>query len=305
MTHQMISGILLLNKPLYLSSNAALQKVKRLFNAKKAGHTGNLDPLATGMLPICFNEATKFSQFLLESDKAYLVTVKLGERTTTGDGEGEVVECQSAAHVRQDHLQVVMQQMTGTIQQIPPMYSAIKYQGQALYTLARKGIEVERTPRDVTIHHFKLLEFTHDEFICEVKCSKGTYIRTLIEDCAKQLNTVAYVKALHRHYVSPYAQMTMYTLDQLEQFKMQQGDEGLQSLLLPMMTMMHAYPEVKLSETLAYYFRMGQAVRISHQAIEMTQRARVITEYGHFLGVGKIASDGLLHPERLLADSTI
>lgn len=294
-----ITGVLLLDKPMGISSNAALQKVKRLYNAKKAGHTGSLDPIATGMLPICLGEATKLSQCLLESDKAYHVTVRLGERTASGDREGEVIERLSAAHVTADSLQAAMNQLTGAISQIPPMYSAIKHKGQPLYALARKGIEIERTPRPVTIYEFKLLDFSNEQFTCFVKCSKGTYVRTLIEDCAKLVNTIAYVLELRREYVTPYESSTMVTLDDLERMKVQHGDVGLQSLLLPLTTMAHAYPVVTLTSASAFYLRMGQAVRIATET--PANRVQVVTDCGEFLGIGTITADGRLQPERLLS----
>ena len=298
-----ITGVLLLNKPLGISSNAALQQVKRLYQAKKAGHTGSLDPLATGMLPICFGEATKFSQFLLSSYKTYSVTVQLGARTSTGDCEGEIVQRMSAAHVTANLLQEVMQELTGSISQVPPMFSALKHQGQPLYKLARLGIEIERTARTVMIHQFVLRDFSHAEaqFSCLVTCSKGTYIRTLIEDCAKKLNTVAHVKTLHREYVLPYTDAIMFTMSDLERMKIASGVHGLQAALLPMTTMMHAYPPVNLPAASAFYFRMGQAVRVTLQVTSM-QRVQVINEEGDFLGMGMVKQDGQLYPERLLSN---
>jgi tRNA pseudouridine55 synthase len=253
------------------------------------------------MLPICFGEATKFSQFLLESDKAYCVTVQLGEKTSTGDGEGEVIERAPSNHVTHSALQAAMQQMQGQIEQTPPMFSAIKHQGQPLYVLARKGIEIARAARLITIYDFTLLDLTDDQFTCFIKCSKGTYVRTLIEDCVKRLNTVAYVSALHREYVLPYVETDMFTMSALERIKMQQGGEvGLQSLLLPISTMMQTYPTVTLSAASAFYFRKGQTVRTISSAVE--ERAQVVTEQGEFLGVGIVLRDGRLRPERLLAE---
>ena len=177
-----VNGIVLLDKPLGMSSNAALQAVKRLYRAKKAGHTGSLDPLASGLLPLCFGDATKVSAFLLEADKRYRVTIKLGVKTTTGDAEGEIVASRAVDVLDIDRLQAVLRRFTGSIEQIPPMHSAIKHQGQPLYKLARKGIEVERSARPVMIHELRLLEFEEDVMRMEVACSKGTYIRTLAED---------------------------------------------------------------------------------------------------------------------------
>jgi tRNA pseudouridine55 synthase len=177
-----IDGILLLDKPLFITSNGALQRVKRLFGAKKAGHTGSLDPLATGMLPICFGEATKFSQFLLESDKCYQVEAKLGIKTRTGDAEGEVIATKPVVDLTHEKIEMVLRQFEGSIQQIPPMYSALKVEGRPLYELARKGIEISREARSVHIYRLQLIDFQSDILKLEVQCSKGTYVRTLIED---------------------------------------------------------------------------------------------------------------------------
>lgn len=305
-TARNITGVLLLDKPTGISSNAALQKVKRIYQAKKAGHTGSLDPIATGMLPICLGEGTKLSQFLLNSDKAYYVTVRLGERTPTGDRESDVIERVNSEHVTPASLQAAMSALQGDILQTPPMYSALKHKGQPLYLLARQGIEIERAPRPVTIYQFELRDFSEAQFTCVIRCSKGTYVRTLIEDCAKKLGTVAYVLELRREYVSPYDSASMVTLETLERLKVQHGDAGLQSLLLPITSMVGAYPVATLTEASAFYFRMGQAVKIpsDHHAESYTGYMQVITVQGDFLGVGMMTSDGRLQPERLLTHPT-
>lgn len=208
--NKVINGILLLDKPLHLTSNGALQRVKRLFGAKKAGHTGSLDPLATGMLPLCFGEATKLSQYLLESDKYYHVVAKFGEKTTTGDAEGEVIETRPTDHLTAEAIQQAVAKFVGVIEQIPPMFSALKFQGRPLYELARQGIEVERKPRQVTIHKLELaLPFEKggqggiSSCTISVHCTKGTYIRTLIEDIGEVLGCGAHVIGLRRTAVSP------------------------------------------------------------------------------------------------------
>ncbi len=290
-----INGILLLNKPLNLTSNAALQRIKRLFGAKKAGHTGSLDPLATGMLPICFGEATKISQFLLDSDKYYRVTVKLGIRTTTGDAEGEIIATQSV-DVPQTRLETVLQKFTGAIEQIPPMYSAVKHQGQPLYKLARRGIEVERKPRVVQIHTLQLKEFSADTFIIDVHCSKGTYIRTLADDIGQVLCCGAYVIGLHRLAVAPYEQTKMYAMDALEEICAQQGVAALQNYLLPLDTSLQAFPIVKLSPTTVFYIRTGQPVIVPHLPTEGFVR---LYSGEQFMGVGEILDDGRVAPRRL------
>src|SRR5579862_9142002 len=222
-----IHGILLLDKPLGMTSNAALQKVKRLFNAKKAGHTGSLDPLATGMLPICFGEATKFSQFLLESDKCYQVEAKLGVKTRTGDAEGEVIAVKPVMDLTCERLEAVLSQFVGQIQQIPPMYSALKIQGKPLYELARQGIEIPREARSVQIYRLQLIDFQAETLKFEVQCSKGTYVRTLVEDIGELLGCGAHVSALRRTVVLPYNEIKMYTLDALEEIHQQFGMDAL------------------------------------------------------------------------------
>jgi len=294
-----INGILLLDKPLQISSNGALQQVKRLFAAKKAGHTGSLDPLATGMLPICFGEATKFSQFLLESDKYYEVSGQLGVKTTTGDAEGEVIEKRPIINVTPQRIQKLLANFTGVIQQIPPMYSAIKHQGKPLYALARKGMTIERQPRQVTIHEVKLKAFSNDSFGLFVHCSKGTYIRTLIEDLGEALGCGAYVTALRRTAVAPYQQFTMYTFDELGAIFAEQGRLGLQRCLLPVESSVHALPSITLSAAAIFYMRTGQSVMASQ--LPRSGHVRMMTDANQFLGIGEVLENGLLAPRRLLA----
>lgn len=292
-----INGILLLNKAMGLTSNGALQRVKRLFSAKKAGHTGSLDPLATGMLPICFGEATKFSQFLLESDKHYSVTAKLGVQTTTGDAEGEVIKTQEVNHINLEKINQVIKQFAGPIQQIPPMYSAIKHKGRPLYELARKGIEVERSSRQVTIYSITCTSFKNDEMKLEVQCSKGTYIRTLVEDIAEKLDGCAHVIALHRGYVAPYAQNKMITYELLEK-ELAQGSNSMSQFLLPVETAVQALPALKLSASLIFYMRTGQPVMVPHAPTEGL--VGLFADQGVFLGVGEMMDDGRVAPKRLV-----
>src|SRR3990167_10000985 len=207
-----INGILLLDKPLGLSSNSALQKVKNLFQAKKAGHTGSLDPLATGLLPICFGEATKFSQYWLDSDKTYRVRAKLGVRTTTSDAEGDIVFQSEVPHFTLADIEKQMAIFRGDIQQVPSMYSALKHEGQPLYKLARRGIEIERPARPITIYRFDLLRYANEALEMEVHCSKGTYIRTLIDDLGQALGVGAHVIALHRIQVGLFTASRMVAL---------------------------------------------------------------------------------------------
>ncbi len=292
-----IDGILLLNKPLHMTSNGALQRIKRLFGAKKAGHTGSLDPLATGMLPICFGEATKVSQFLLDSDKHYQVEVKLGIKTTTGDAEGEILETRPVVDVTTEKLLTVLKQFTGKIQQIPPMFSAIKHQGKPLYELARQGIEIERKSREVTIHASNLISYEQEKMTFTVHCSKGTYIRTLAEDLGEILGCGAYVTALHRTAVAPYPPDKMYQLEELEALQ-QQGDfGGLMRCLLPIDTSVQHLPAIKLSSSGAFYIRTGQPVMVPH--LPTTGWVRIFDD-SRFMGVGEVLDDGRLAPRRLI-----
>lgn len=294
-----INGILLLDKSADISSNHALQQVKRLFHAKKAGHTGSLDPIATGMLPICFGEATKFSQFLLNSDKVYTVTAKLGETTNTGDIEGEIIERASIEHVTQPQIEQVMLSLLGEIDQVPPMYSAIKYNGKPLYKLARKGIEVERKSRKVNIFSLDLISFASGNITFTVHCSKGTYVRTLVEEIGRGLQCGAHVTALRRDSVSPYQQGPMYTIDCLNEIAAKDGDQGLLACLLPIESSVEIFPAVKLSTAAAFYLKMGQPVRAT-LPLDSTL-VRLVSQDQRFLGMGEVMDDGRVKPHRLLA----
>jgi tRNA pseudouridine55 synthase len=294
-----IDGILLLDKPLHLTSNGALQRVKYLFSAKKAGHTGSLDPLATGMLPLCFGEATKFSQFLLESDKSYQVTIQLGVQTTTGDAEGEVIATKSVDAFSEKQLIEVLRQFEGTIQQIPPMFSAIKIQGKPLYELARKGIEIEREPRIVHIYHLQLLDVLQDKISLDIHCSKGTYVRTLAEDIGEKLGCGAHVIELRRTTVSPYDQIKMHTMKEIEDIHAQYGSDALKELLIPIETAVQSLPLVTLSTSAQFYIRTGQPVMVPH--LPTDGMVRLYSQAGQFLGVGDIMDDGRVAPKRLIS----
>lgn len=294
-----INGILLLDKPAHSTSNHALQRVKRLFNAKKAGHTGSLDPIATGMLPLCFGEATKFSQFLLEADKTYEVVAKLGVQTTTGDCEGEVIATQTVTGLTQEKIELAMQKNLGEIDQIPPMYSAIKYQGDPLYKLARRGIEVERKARRISIFSLTLQSWQADQFSFQVHCSKGTYVRTLVEDIARELGYGGHVIGLRRTFVAPYGNAEMYTLSALEAIAEKTGIDGLSACLLPVETAVQVFPAVKLSNAAAFYLRMGQSVRASFPLT--STMVRLISDDEKFLGIGEVMTDGRVKPHRLLS----
>lgn len=298
-----VHGILLLDKPTDVTSNGALQRVKRLFNAKKAGHTGSLDPIATGMLPICFGEATKFSQFLLDSDKTYHVVAKLGVITTTGDSEGEVVKTSPFVDVTAKRVEDIMQTLLGESEQVPPMFSAIKHQGRPLYELARRGIEVDRKARKITIFSLQLDQLTEDELTFTVHCSKGTYVRTLVETIGEQLGCGAHVIGLRRVSVSPYGNARMYTLSELEALVDGIGFSALSACLLPVETAVQVFPAVKLTEAAAFYLRMGQSVRAPFSL--QSPMVRLMSEDARFLGLGEVLADGRVKPHRLLATQDI
>lgn len=299
-----VDGILLLDKPAGITSNDALQQVKRIYAAAKAGHTGALDPLATGMLPICLGEATKFSQFLLEADKRYRVTAKLGERTDTSDADGEVVQTRPV-NVSAGELIEALDHFRGDTQQIPSMYSALKYQGKPLYQYAREGIEVPREARPITVFELKLIRFEGDEVELEVHCSKGTYIRTIVDDLGERLGCGAHVTVLRRLAVAGYPAERMLTLEQLQCIldNCKANDISprleLDPLLLPMDTAVQSLPEVKLSELVAGYLLHGQAVQVSGAPLEGFVRMTV-GEEGRFVGVGEIDDDGKVAPRRLV-----
>jgi tRNA pseudouridine 55 synthase len=292
-----LHGIILLDKPTGITSNEALQIVKRLYRAHKAGHTGSLDALASGLLPVCLGEATKVSRFLLNADKHYRVTCRLGQRTETGDAEGKILETRPVENIDPPRLLEVLGSFTGNIQQIPPMYSALKYQGQRLYALARKGIEVERQARAVTIHELSLVRADRDRVELEVRCSKGTYIRTLAEDIGEALGCGAHVIALRRLGVGPYEMPEMTTIDKLRRLA-EEGPEHIKSVLLPIESALRDWPGIRLSDDAAYYMRQGQAVLVPHAPSRGWVRLYQGTQ--RFLGMGQILGDGRVAPRRLI-----
>lgn len=291
-----IDGVLLLDKPIGLTSNQALQRVKRLFDARKAGHTGSLDPLASGLLPICLGQATKVSGFLLNAGKRYQVAARLGQRTDTGDADGQVIEEQPVPPLDSDAVKRVLAQFAGPQTQVPPMYSAIKHQGQRLYKLARQGIEIERQPREIEIYGLELLSLEADALDLEVACSKGTYVRTLIEDIARVLGTVAHVIVLRRLGVGPYAEGYMYKLEELEALA-EQGMERLDDVLLPVDSALDHWPSVELGPDSAYYLMQGQAVMAP--GAPSSGKVRLYDEGHSFLGIGEVKLDGRVAPTRL------
>ncbi len=292
-----VQGILLLDKPLGASSNAALQQVKNIFRARKAGHTGSLDPLASGLLPICFGAATKISAFLLDANKRYQVKVRLGITTTTADAEGEILESRPSDGVTEQDINAVLKAFSGEIQQLPPMYSALKHKGERLYKLARKGIEVERELRTVTIHEIALLSADLPEFELDVKCSKGTYIRTLAEDIGEQLGCGAHVCALRRTEVGPFGITGMVDMAVIESTA-EQGMDALDQLLLPTESAIADWPEIQLTADAAFYLQQGQAVLVPQAPTEGW--VRLYADKTRFIGVGQIQDDGKVAPKRLM-----
>ncbi|EGQ7736971.1 tRNA pseudouridine(55) synthase TruB [Vibrio parahaemolyticus] len=299
-----INGVILLDKPTGISSNDALQKVKRIYFAEKAGHTGALDPLATGMLPICLGEATKFSQFLLDSDKRYRVIAKLGERTNTSDSDGEVVETRPV-DVTLEKLEASIEKFRGESDQVPSMFSALKYQGKPLYEYARKGIEVPRESRKITVYEIVLHRFEGDEVEMEVHCSKGTYIRTIVDDLGEMLGCGAHVTMLRRTAVAKYPYEKMVTLEQLNELLEQAHREEiaprelLDPLLMPMDTAVEDLPEVNLIPELADMVQHGQPVQVLG-APEQGSLRLTMGEERLFIGVGEMNDDGKIAPKRLV-----
>lgn len=293
-----VNGILLLDKPTGVTSNAALQTVKRLFKARKAGHSGSLDPIASGLLPICFGEATKLSQFLLEAEKHYTLSVQLGIRTDSGDNEGKVIATREVPSFSKESLESIFDRFRGQISQIPSMFSAIKHKGQPLYKLARQGIEVERESRSLTIYSLELLSFTKDTFSLEVKASKGTYIRTLVDDIGEALGCGAHVTALRRLGAGPYTAAQMVELEQLQEVAETGGMDELDQYLLPCDTSVARWPDVKLTPAAAYYLKQGQPVIVPYAPTEGW--VRLLLKDNQFLGVGEILEDGRVAPRRLM-----
>lgn len=291
-----VNGILLLDKPLGLSSNHALQRVKRIFDARKAGHTGSLDPLADGMLPICFGDATKLSAFLLDADKHYWFRIRLGQTTATGDAEGEILSEKPVDAITREQVEDVMARFRGEIEQLPPMYSALKHQGKRLYELAREGVEVERAPRKVTIHALELRSFESPELEVIVHCSKGTYVRTLAEDIGEALGCGAHVSVLRRTGVGPYTELPMHSMEEIETLA-EQGQDALDGLLLPIDTALSDWPEVRVSADSAFYLKQGQAVLVPKAPTEGWVR---IYHNDGFLAVGQVQDDGRIAPKRLM-----
>ncbi|WP_461517801.1 tRNA pseudouridine(55) synthase TruB [Porticoccus sp.] len=309
-----VNGILLLDKPLGLSSNSALQRVRHLFGAAKGGHTGSLDPLATGVLPVCLGEATKFTQFLLDADKRYRATFRFGIATASGDADGEILSEDGAPQLTEKQLEQVLPEFRGDITQIPSMFSALKHQGQPLYKLAREGVEIEREARPVTIFSLDILAFRAGEFPevdVDIHCSKGTYVRTLAEDIGQRLGCGAYVSKLHRSAAGPFDESQTVSLSALQSLRESQSAEALDELLLPMDAGITHLTVVELSEDAAHYFRQGQSV-MAPQVYQLSEEGDIVRVFENrgetserpasllFLGVAEVTDDGRVAPKRLV-----
>ena len=304
---RLVNGILLLDKPAGMTSNGALQEARKIFNAAKAGHTGSLDPLATGVLPLCFGEATKFSQFLLDADKRYLATISLGTVTATGDADGEILSTTEVQDISPAELEVILDRFRGEISQVPSMYSAIKRNGQPLYKLARQGIEVERKSRRVTISNLLLVKQSREEIVLDISCSKGTYVRTIAEDIGEAMGCGAHVIALRRLQSGPFEIEETSTMEEIKQLS-ESGMNAIDQLLLPESAAVADWPSVELTEVTASYLRQGQPVQISNAPTKGW--VRIFSEGKGscegkdgeiFLGVGEILEDGRIAPRRLVA----
>ncbi len=281
-----VDGILLLDKPLGRSSNSALQKVRYLFKAKKAGHTGSLDPLATGVLPICFGQASKVTPYLLDADKSYRCIAQLGITTTTGDKEGEVLQEREVTSFSEKDIEDVLESFRGDIQQVPPMYSALKHNGQPLYKLARQGIDIKRKPRDVTIHELVLKEKSDDTITLDIRCSKGTYIRTLAQDIGETLGFGAHLSMLRRTYVSPFNCDKLYTIEDIEKLA---EDGKLEEALLPIDNALQDLPSLKLSEEETKLIRNG--IKVKRADTPDSDLIRLYNQNDIFIGIGRYSKN--------------
>lgn len=291
-----VSGIVLLDKAKGITSNRALQQVKRLFRARKAGHTGSLDPLATGLLPLCLGEATKVCGYLLNADKGYHVVARLGQATDTYDAEGEVIEDRGFGGVEPALLDRILSQFTGEIEQIPPMHSALKHQGKRLYDLARKGQTVDRPPRKVTIHDLRMLGLEGHHLELEVKCTKGTYIRSLVSDIGQRIGCGAFVAALRRTEVDPFDADAMVGFEALEALA-EEGESRLDSVLIAPDQALQHLPDVQLDSDSAFYVRQGQAVTVG--GAPTGGELRLYGPGEDFIGIGHVLDDGRVGPRRL------
>ena len=296
---------MVLDKPSGMSSNKAVQKAKQLFAARKVGHTGSLDPLATGVLPLCFGEATRFSRYLLESDKKYTARIVLGVSTDSGDADGKIVRERPVGKLTEATVDKALDAYRGEIQQVPSMFSAVKHQGQPLYKLARQGIEVERKARSVTVYACATREFAGDELTLDIHCSKGTYVRTIVHELGESLGCGAHVKALRRTMAGPFGERDLVTFEMLAACGNESvARERLDARLQPVSSAVRQWPEVTLTGDAAYYLRQGQPVIVPHAPTEgwvrLAEAASTEVSDARFLGVGEVLDDGRVAPRRLV-----
>ncbi len=295
-----ITGIVIIDKPTGHSSNHILQRVKRLFDAKKAGHTGSLDPLATGLLPVCLGDATKLSSYLLDADKQYQVTCQLGVITDSGDSDGDVIDELPIPEFDENTLINIIQQFTGEIDQVPPMFSALKYQGQPLYKLARQGIDVERKARRITIYAIDLLDYQRDKFTLSVRCSKGTYIRTLIEDISHALGTGGHVIMLRRTAVAGYDLSQAVTIETLQKVLDEEGLSALDGMLEQAEDALPDWPMILLDAEATKSIGYGQSVTVDEPY--KSANVRIYNADNEFIGLGEMSVEGVVAPKRLFAN---
>lgn len=296
-----ITGIVIIDKPTGHSSNHILQRVKRLFDAKKAGHTGSLDPLATGVLPVCLGDATKLSSYLLDADKQYLVTCQLGIVTDSGDSDGNVINEMPVPEFNEDTLSQVTQQFLGEIEQVPPMFSALKHQGQPLYKLARQGIDVERKARRIFIYAIDIIDCQSDRFTLSVRCSKGTYIRTLVEDISHALGTGGHVIMLRRTAVAGYDLSEAITVETLQEMADKDGFVTLDASLQQAEDALTDWPAIVLDEEGTKSIGFGQSVTV--QTPFKSANVRLFNMNNQFLGLGEMSAEGVVAPKRLFANA--
>lgn len=292
-----VDGVLVLDKPTGLTSNAALQRVRKMLNAQKAGHTGSLDPLATGVLPLCFGEATKYSKYLLDADKAYETTAVFGVITDSGDSDGNVVETREVPDISGDLLEMSLEKFRGPIEQVPSMFSALKFQGRPLYELARQGIEVERPSRPVTIYALELKGFDTQTAELSVSCSKGTYVRSLVEDVGLDLGCGAHLNRLRRTRAGHYSLSDAVSLEELTQAFEEGGTEAVKRYVLPVDTLLPDLPKICINSDLSQSIFNGQTVRIADCAVRGLARLYIDDR---FIGVGEATDDGSVVPKRLV-----
>lgn len=290
-------GIVVLDKPAGMTSNQALQRVRRLYDAQKAGHTGSLDPMATGVLPVCLGEATKISGYLLDADKTYRFACRLGERTDTGDADGEVIERRPVGRIEDAAIEAALDPLRGEILQVPPMHSALKHRGKPLYEYAHRGETVDRPPRRTVIRRLECVERDERELVLEVDCAKGTYVRTLAEDLGEALGCGAHVTVLRRLAAGPFDGDDLVTAEALVRAG-ESGPEALDTLLLPIDRALADWPELVANADMAHFLRQGQAVQIPgappHGLVRLHDAA------GVFFGLGRIQDDGRVAPKRLM-----